>query len=124
MPEHEQDYEERRREMEAGAREMEERRERFGQEVEDAESDWQGKQSDDSVPGAQDPEHRLVVDDEVKERVKAGEEGGEEEDLVTGQEAEEPTAEGDPEREGVDEGGGEAASSTGQQDGQDEDAGW
>ena len=69
MPEHEQDYHERRREMEAVESEMEERRERFGQQVDDARSDWEGKKSDESVEGAQEPEHRLVVDDEMKERV-------------------------------------------------------
>ena len=69
MPEHEEDYDERRREMEAGAREMEERRERFGRQVDEAESDWEGKQTDQGVPGAQDPEQKLVVDDETKEQV-------------------------------------------------------
>ena len=69
MPEHEQDYDERRREMEAVEDEMQERRERFGEELDEAESDWEGKKSDESVEGAQEPDHRLVVDDDLKERV-------------------------------------------------------
>ena len=91
MPEHEEDYDERRREMEAGAREMEERRERFGRQVDEAESDWESKQSEESVAGAQDAEQKLVVDDEVKEQVI---EHGE---LREEPEADEPEAE---EREG------------------------
>ena len=91
MPEHEEDYDERRREREAGAREREGRRERFGRQVDEAESDWEGKQTDQGVPSAQDPEQKLVVDDEVKKQVI---EHGE---LREEPEADEPEAE---EREG------------------------
>jgi hypothetical protein len=45
--------------LEREAEEMEQRSERLGDEISDVREDWERKKSDDSVPGAQNPETGL-----------------------------------------------------------------
>ena len=50
------DHRERSSELEQEADQMEERKERFEEHLDDTRQDWESKQSGDSVPGAQEEE--------------------------------------------------------------------
>ena len=50
------EHEEQGRRLERETQDMEERSDKVGQEIDDARSDWESKQSDSKVPGAQPEE--------------------------------------------------------------------
>ena len=99
------EHEEQGRRLEREADDMEERSDNVGQQIDDARSDWEAKQSDSNVPGARAEESDQLPEEGQPEQVPddSGGEARDEAEDTPGVPGEEGTATGNPDAAGAEE---------------------
>jgi hypothetical protein len=89
------EHEERADQLEREADRVEEVKDRLGEDIEESRSDWEGKKSSESAPGAADPEstgpHHIDEEDPASGEPKGEERDAEREETIEADEREDAT---------------------------------